>query len=84
VFHILSLYHQARNEIAAANAIVPITTNLLQQTTSAYATYAAQRYIAQIMPGGTINATAFSLLANAPQTLTPAVGWKMMNLRPYT
>jgi hypothetical protein len=75
---------QARNEIAAANAIMPITTNLLQKATSAYATYSAQRYLAQIRPDGTINATAFGLLANAPQALTPAVGWTTVNLRPYT
>jgi hypothetical protein len=75
---------QARNEIATANAIVPITTNLLQESTSAYATYSAQRYLALIRPGGTVNATAVALLANAPQTLVPAVGWTMVNLRPYT
>ena len=78
------LIPQARNEIAAANAIVPITTNLLQQSTSTYATYSAQRYLAQIRPGGAVNTTALALLANAPQTLTPAIGWTMTNLRPYT
>lgn len=77
-------YNQGRNEIATGNYIIPITTALLQSSCSSYATYAAQRYLAQIRPGGVVNDTAFELLAQAPMTLSPAVGWTMVNLRPYT
>lgn len=63
---------------------MPITTNLLQGTTSAYATYSAQLYLAGIKSDGTINATALQLLADAPQTIAPAVSWTTINLRPYT
>lgn len=31
-----------------------------------------------------MNATALQLVAQAPQTLSPAVGFAMVNLRPYT
>lgn len=79
---------QARNEVAAANYILPLTTALLQSTTAAFATYAAQRYLAYINPAsnGTsaANATALRMLADAPQTLAPAVAWTVVNLRPYT
>ncbi|KAI0707430.1 hypothetical protein C8T65DRAFT_650942 [Cerioporus squamosus] len=76
-------YSQARQEIATGNYIVPLTTAMLQATTSAYATQTAQRYFAQINSNGQPNATALQLIANAPQTITPAISWTMVNLRPY-
>ncbi|OBZ73437.1 Nitrosoguanidine resistance protein SNG1 [Grifola frondosa] len=77
-------YSQARNEIATANYIVPITTNLLQFTTSAYATSSAQRYFAQIRGTGDTNDTAVQMIAQAPQTISPAISWSVVNVRPYT
>ncbi|TFK80958.1 hypothetical protein K466DRAFT_532405, partial [Polyporus arcularius HHB13444] len=76
-------YSQARQEIATGNYIVPLTTAMLQATTSAYATQTAQRYFAQINSNGEPNSTALQLIANAPQTITPAISWTMVNLRPY-
>ncbi|RPD68703.1 hypothetical protein L226DRAFT_540433 [Lentinus tigrinus ALCF2SS1-7] len=76
-------YSQARQEIATGNYIVPLTTAMLQSTTSAYATQTAQRYFAQINSNGEPNATALQLIANAPQTITPGISWTMVNLRPY-
>lgn len=75
---------QARNEIATGNYIVPLTTQMLQATTSAYATSTAQRVFAQIDSNGQPNSTALQMIANAPQTISPAVSWTMVNLRPYT
>ncbi|KAI0092825.1 hypothetical protein BDY19DRAFT_990504 [Irpex rosettiformis] len=51
---------------------------------TAYATGSAQRYFAQITPGNDVNATAVNLLSQAPQTISPGVAWKTVNLRPYT
>ncbi|KAI0357269.1 hypothetical protein OH77DRAFT_1399501 [Trametes cingulata] len=76
-------YSQARNEIATGNYIVPLTTQMLQATTSAYATSTAQRVFAQINSNGEPNATALQMIANAPQTISPAISWTMVNLRPY-
>ena len=64
--------------------MLPITTQLLTSSVSAYATAAAQRYFAQITPGDTVNNTAVQLLSQAPQTISPAISWNMVNLRPYT
>ncbi|KAI0820843.1 hypothetical protein BC628DRAFT_1422520 [Trametes gibbosa] len=77
-------YSQARNEIATGNYIVPLTTQMLQVTTSAYATSTAQRVFAQIDSNGEPNSTALQMIANAPQTISPAISWTMVNLRPYT
>ncbi|KAI9069931.1 hypothetical protein FKP32DRAFT_1670972 [Trametes sanguinea] len=76
-------YSQARNEIATGNYVVPITTQVLQATTSAYATSTAQRVFAQINSNGQPNSTALQMIANAPQTISPAISWTMVNLRPY-
>ncbi|KAI0759545.1 hypothetical protein BD413DRAFT_273447 [Trametes elegans] len=76
-------YSQARQEIATGNYIVPLTTQMLQTTTSAYATSVAQRVFAQIDSNGEPNSTALQMIANAPQTISPAISWTMVNLRPY-
>ncbi|OCH87106.1 hypothetical protein OBBRIDRAFT_796525 [Obba rivulosa] len=77
-------YAQARNEIATGNYVVPITTALLQYATEAFATSSAQRYFAQINAQGKVNDTAVGMLAQAPQTISPAISYTTMNLRPYT
>lgn len=63
--------------------MVPIITNLLQYATSAYATSTAQRYFAQINAEDKANETAIEMLARAPQTISPAISWTVVNLRPY-
>ncbi|KAH7918791.1 hypothetical protein BV22DRAFT_1075923 [Leucogyrophana mollusca] len=75
-------YSQARQEIATGNYVVPLSTALLEKTTSAWATTSAQQYLAQIYAQGEVNGTALELLARAPQTISPAVGWTTVNLRP--
>ncbi|PIL26822.1 hypothetical protein GSI_11083 [Ganoderma sinense ZZ0214-1] len=77
-------YSQARQEIATGNYIVPLTTAMLQATTTGYATASAQRYFAQINSNGEPNSTALQLIATAPQTIAPGISWTMINLRPYT
>ncbi|KIP12864.1 hypothetical protein PHLGIDRAFT_97603 [Phlebiopsis gigantea 11061_1 CR5-6] len=77
-------YAQARQETAVGNYVLPITTQILTASVSAYATASAQRYFAQITPGTDVNQTAVQLLSQAPQTISPAVSWTMVNLRPYT
>ncbi|KAM5536444.1 hypothetical protein V8D89_009880 [Ganoderma adspersum] len=77
-------YSQARQEIATGNYIVPLTTAMLQSTTTGYATASAQRYFAQINSNGQPNSTALQLIATAPQTIAPGISWTMVNLRPYT
>ncbi|KAI1787220.1 hypothetical protein LXA43DRAFT_719015 [Ganoderma leucocontextum] len=77
-------YSQARQEIATGNYIVPLTTAILQTTTTSYATASAQRYFAQINSNGEPNSTALQLIATAPQTIVPGISWTMVNLRPYT
>ena len=77
-------YNQGRNEVATGNYVIPITTALLQSSCNSYATYTAQTYLAQIRAGGVVNDTAVELLVQAPMTLSPAIGWTMVNLRPYT
>ena len=80
----LSLFSQARQETAVGNYVLPITTQIPTESVSAYATASAQRYFAQITPGTDVNQTAVQLLSQAPQTISPAVSWTMVNLRPYT
>ncbi|KAI0752228.1 hypothetical protein BC629DRAFT_1555353 [Irpex lacteus] len=77
-------YAQARHEVAVGNYVLPLTQALLSSSCTAYATGSAQRYFAQITPGDSVNATAVNLLSVAPQTISPAVAWKTVNLRPYT
>ncbi|KAI0699407.1 hypothetical protein BC835DRAFT_1412597 [Cytidiella melzeri] len=77
-------YAQARQEVAVGNYVLPITQQLLSESVSAYATGSAQRYFAQVTPGDTVNATAINLLSQAPQTISPGISWRMVNLRPYT
>ncbi|KAI0347315.1 hypothetical protein BDW22DRAFT_1322516 [Trametopsis cervina] len=77
-------YAQARQEVAVGNYVLPITQQLLSTSVSAYATASAQRYFAQITPGDSVNATAANLLSQAPQTISPGIAWRMVNLRPYT
>ncbi|EKM59708.1 uncharacterized protein PHACADRAFT_181681 [Phanerochaete carnosa HHB-10118-sp] len=77
-------YAQARQETAVGNYVLPITTQILTASVTAYATAAAQRYFAEITPGTTVNQTAVQLLSQAPQTISPAISWTVVNLRPYT
>ena len=78
----ITVYHaQARNEVAAANSVVPLTTSLLQH----YTTASAQRYLAAIITADVLsNTTALQTMAQAPQTMSPAVSRTMVDLRPYT
>ncbi|KDQ16744.1 hypothetical protein BOTBODRAFT_144484 [Botryobasidium botryosum FD-172 SS1] len=73
-------YNQARNEQAAGNYIVPLTTALLNQTLTLYSQRTTAAYFAQ----AATNATAMNLLAVAPQTVVTPVSYTMINLRPYS
>lgn len=78
-------YAQARNEVVASTFLVPLATTFLANYTASYASASVARFIAAISStDGSVNATALQLVAQAPQTLSPAVGFAMVNLRPYT
>ncbi|KAH8105297.1 hypothetical protein BXZ70DRAFT_515852 [Cristinia sonorae] len=77
-------YAQARHEVAVGSYLLPIAQSTLKSVMTGWATSAAQRYFAQISPGSTVNATALQMLSVAPQTISPAIDYRMVNLRPYT
>ncbi|EJD00605.1 uncharacterized protein FOMMEDRAFT_159353 [Fomitiporia mediterranea MF3/22] len=78
-------YAQARNELATGTYLLPIATSFLSNFTQNYATNSAQRFFAAIVSqNGTVNQTALSFIAQAPQTISPAVSFTVVNLRPYT
>jgi hypothetical protein len=74
------IYSQARNEQAAGNYILPIGQNVLQQALVRYAAQSASAYLARVAS----NVTAINALVAAPQTISPAVAFTMVNLHPYS
>ncbi|KLO05693.1 hypothetical protein SCHPADRAFT_716122 [Schizopora paradoxa] len=84
-------YAQARNEVASANFLVPSINSFLLNFTTMFSIGSAQRYFASISTANTsseanptVNVTAVQMLAQAPQTISPAVLWTTINLKPYT
>ncbi|THH26331.1 hypothetical protein EUX98_g7852 [Antrodiella citrinella] len=77
-------YSQARQEVATGTYLIPNLEHTLKAVISGWATGAAQRYFAQISPGNTTNTTAIQMLSIAPQTISPAIDFTEVNLRPYT
>ena len=77
-------YAQARNEVASSNFLLPLSSAFLNNFTSTFAAASLTRFISSISSDdGSVNATALELIAQAPQTIAPAVGFTMVNLRPY-
>lgn len=77
--------HKARNELATASYLLPLTQALLRAATTSFGTLSAQRYLATIVAqDGSVNTTALDALARAPATISPGVGWREVDLRRYT
>lgn len=77
----ISVYFaQGRNEIATGSYILPITQQVLLQTTSRISTQAAAQYLPSIAG----NETAIAALTRAPQTISNPIYFQLFNLRPYT
>ncbi|KAI5123034.1 hypothetical protein M0805_007655 [Coniferiporia weirii] len=78
-------YAQARNDVATGNFLLPAATAMLSNFTSTYATASTQRFLATIVAqNGSVNITALNGIAQAPQTISPGIGYRLVNLRPYT
>lgn len=80
IYVIKVYYAQARNEIAAANFLVPITESLLLQTIANFSVASAGEFLTTYGE----NATVMANVAKAPQTLAAPVGFQMVNLIPFT
>ncbi|KAG2126055.1 hypothetical protein DEU56DRAFT_916205 [Suillus clintonianus] len=76
-------YATARHEVAIGTAVIPIYSNLLGEAVSSLATTSAQQYFARIYAQGQANETALQLIAQAPQTISPGIGWTTVDLRPF-
>ncbi|KAL7414561.1 hypothetical protein BDY24DRAFT_385658 [Mrakia frigida] len=73
-------YVQARNELAAGNFIVPGFSSVI----GAALNRASAQSVGQYISSQSGNATAMSLLAQAPNTVANAYSYTLVNLRPYT
>lgn len=73
-------YEQGRNELAAANYLVPYSQALLIQAITQFGLQSTTQFLSS--QGG--NASAIAAALKAPQTLTQPVYFTMNNLRPYT
>ncbi|ADV22219.1 endoplasmic reticulum protein [Cryptococcus gattii Ru294] len=72
-------YAQARQETAINSYLIPSIQQALSQLSFQYNTQSAATYLQDNIN----NATALSLVAQAPTTVTNAVWFSMNNLRPY-
>ncbi|KIR35936.1 endoplasmic reticulum protein [Cryptococcus deuterogattii MMRL2647] len=72
-------YAQARQETAINSYLIPFIQQALSQLSFEYNTQSAATYLQDNVN----NATALSLVAQAPTTITNAVWFSMNNLRPY-
>lgn len=72
-------YAQARQETAINSYLIPFIQQALTQLSFEYNTQSAATYLQDNIN----NATALSLVAQAPTTITNAVWFSMNNLRPY-
>lgn len=71
------IYVQARDETTYANYITPQLTQYQTMVTSMF----GEQWVARVLSDNTLNPAVYS---NAPQALSPAIGFSMFNLRPFT
>lgn len=71
------IYIQARDETTYANYILPQLNQYQTMVTSMF----GQQWVAQVLSNTSLNPAVYS---NAPQALSPAIGFSMFNLRPFT
>ena len=64
-----------------ATYILPAVHTLLLNTTDTFATRSAQAYLSSLVSqNGTVNSTALGAITRAPQTISPGVSWKDVDL----
>lgn len=73
------VYQQARDETNWSNYLFPHISQLLTQATS----MVGQTWAGQMLQQATSNQTLRENMAQAPQALSPAIGFSMFNLRPF-
>lgn len=73
------IYIQARDETNWSNYMFPLLSQLLTQATS----MVGQTWARQILQEASSNQTLLDGMAQAPQALSPAIGFSMFNLRPF-
>lgn len=71
------VYIQARDETTYANYIMPQLSEYQTQVTSVF----GQQWVSQVLSDTSLDPATY---ANAPQALSPAIGFSMFNLRPFT
>lgn len=70
------IYVQARDETTTANYIAPQLTQFATQATSQF----GRQFTAQTLSNQSLNPSVYS---QAPQALSPAIGFSIFNLRPF-
>jgi hypothetical protein len=73
------IYSQARNELATGNYLNPLGQAALAQICGQL----SAQSVAQFMAANGGNATAMALVAQAPGTLSNAISYTVVNMRPY-
>jgi hypothetical protein len=73
-------YAQGRNEVATGNFLLPITQAVLSRAIVQLGAQSTAQYLGSIAG----NATALSLLARSPLTISNPVNFQLFNLRPYS
>lgn len=73
------VYQQARDETNWSDYLFPHISTLLTEATS----MVGQSWARQILQQATSNQTLQNSMAQAPQALSPAIGFSMFNLRPF-
>lgn len=73
------IYIQARDETNWSNYMFPLISQLMTQATS----MVGQTWASQILQEATSNQTLLDGMVQAPQALSPAIGFSMFNLRPF-
>lgn len=70
------IYVQARDETTYGNYIVPQIQQFQTQVTSQF----GQQWVRSVLTNASLNAATYS---NAPQAISPAIGFSTFNLRPF-
>jgi len=73
------VYQQARDDTNWSSYLFPHISQLITQATSMI----GQQWASQILQQATSNQTLQQNLVQAPQALSPAIGFSMFNLRPF-
>lgn len=73
------IYQEARDHTNWSNFLFPLLSSFLTEATS----MVGQTWARQILQDATSNQTLQGSMAQAPQAVSPAIGFSMFNLRPF-